>query len=83
MTTHLAQLDVKAKTRDDLALVHASKCGNVAAFEQLVKRYDRKLLRIAQSVTHNIEDSQDAVQEDFLKAYQHLAEFREASQFST
>ena len=64
-------------------LVHASKNGDVAAFEQLVKRYDRKLLRIAQSVTHNREDSQDAVQEAFLKAYQHLADFREASQFST
>ena len=54
-------------------LVHASKKGDVAAFEELVKRYDRKLLRIAQSVTHNREDSQDAVQEAFLKAYQHLA----------
>ena len=70
-------------TSDDLDLVHASQNGDVAAFEQLVKRYDRKLLRIAQSVTHNREDSQDAVQETFLKAYQHLAEFREESQFST
>jgi RNA polymerase sigma-70 factor (ECF subfamily) len=57
--------------------------GDVAAFEQLVKRYDRKLLRIAQCVTHNREDSQDAVQEAFLKAYQNMAEFREDSQFST
>ena len=38
---------------DDTDLVHASKDGDVTAFEQLVKRYDRKLLRIAQSVTHN------------------------------
>jgi RNA polymerase sigma-70 factor (ECF subfamily) len=50
---------------DDLDLVHATKNGDVAAFEQLVKRYDGKLLRIAQSITHNREDSQDAVQEDF------------------
>jgi RNA polymerase sigma-70 factor (ECF subfamily) len=68
---------------NDLDLVHASKNGDVNAFEQLVKRYDRKLFRIAQSVTHNREDSQDAVQEAFLKAYQHLAAFREDSQFST
>jgi RNA polymerase sigma-70 factor (ECF subfamily) len=68
---------------DDLDLVHASKNGDVAAFEQLVKKYDRQLLRIAQSVTHNREDSQDAVQEAFFKAYQKLAEFREDSQFST
>jgi len=68
---------------DDLDLVHASKNGDIAAFEQLVKRYDRKLLRIAQSVAHNREDSQDAVQEAFLKAYQNLTTFREDSKFST
>jgi RNA polymerase sigma-70 factor, ECF subfamily len=83
MTADSAQLAVRAVASDDLDLVHASKNGDVAAFEQLVKRYDRKLFRIAQSVTHNREDSQDAVQEAFLKAYQHLAEFREDSQFST
>jgi RNA polymerase sigma-70 factor, ECF subfamily len=83
MATHTAQFAVKAVPRDDLDLVQASKGGDVAAFEQLVKRYDRKLFRIAQSVTHNREDSQDAVQEAFLKAYQHLYEFRGDSQFST
>jgi RNA polymerase sigma-70 factor (ECF subfamily) len=83
MAAHSAQFEVRAGANDDLDLVHASKHGDVAAFEQLVKRYDRKLLRIAQSVTHNREDSQDAVQEAFLKAYQNLAQFREDSQFST
>jgi RNA polymerase sigma-70 factor, ECF subfamily len=68
---------------NDLDLVHASKNGDVAAFEQLVKRYDRRLLRISQSVTRNREDSEDAVQEALLKAFQNLAEFREDSQFST
>lgn len=68
---------------DDLDLVHASKNGDITAFEQLVKRYDRKLYRIAQSITHNREDSQDAVQEALLKAFQNLGEFREESQFST
>jgi RNA polymerase sigma-70 factor (ECF subfamily) len=68
---------------DDLELVHATKDGDVSAFEELVKRYDCKLFRIAQSVTRNREDSQDAVQEAFLKAFQHLADFREACQFST
>ncbi len=83
MAAYAAQFEVRTADADDLDLVHASKNGDVAAFEQLVKRYDRKLLRIAQSVTHNREDSQDAVQEAFLKAYQNLAEFREHSQFST
>src|SRR6266404_2792440 len=83
MAAYAEQFEVRTAAADDLDLVHASKNGDVAAFEQLVKRYDRRLLRIAQSVTHNREDSQDAVQEAFLKAYQNLADFREACQFST
>ena len=68
---------------NDLDLVHASKEGDAAAFEQLVKRYDRRLLRISRTVTRNREDSEDAVQEALLKAFQNLADFREHSQFST
>src|ERR1700683_5797655 len=83
MTVGLAELAVRALANDELDLVHATKNGDVAAFEQLVKRYDRKLLRIAQSITHNWEDSQDAVKEVFLKAYQNLSAFREDCKFST
>ena len=72
-----AQLAVTQTASDDLALVHASKSGDVAAFEEPVKRYDRKLLRIAQHLTHNREDAEDVVQEAFLKAFQHLSQFRE------
>jgi RNA polymerase sigma-70 factor (ECF subfamily) len=68
---------------DDMALVHACKKGDAAAFEQLVKRYDARLLSIAQHVTHNREDAQDAVQEAFLKVFRKLTQFRENSQFST
>jgi RNA polymerase sigma-70 factor, ECF subfamily len=83
MSAYSAELEVRVVASDDLDLVHASKNGDAAAFEQLVKKYDRKLFQIAQSVTHNREDSQDVVQEAFLKAYQHLDEFREDSKFST
>src|SRR6266403_121914 len=83
MNLDSAQFAVKAMASDDLDLVHACKDGDVAAFEQLVRRYDRKLHRIAQHVTHNREDAQDAVQEAFLKAFQKLEQFQENSKFST
>src|SRR5580700_337502 len=83
MTANSTQLAVREVASDDLQLVHASKKGDVAAFEQLVKRYDRRLLRIAQTVTRNREDSEDAVQEALFKAFQNLSDFREDSQFST
>ena len=81
--TESAQFRIRSETDDDLDLVHASQNGDVAAFEQIVKRYDDKLFRIARSVTHNREDSQDAVQEAFLKAFQDSGRFRGDSQFST
>ena len=86
MGTITADFESFAMTKvpdDDLALVHASRGGDVAAFEQLVKRYDGKLLRIAQNVTHNPEDAEEAVQEAFFKAYQKLGQFREHAKFST
>jgi RNA polymerase sigma-70 factor (ECF subfamily) len=68
---------------DDTSLVHACKQGDVDAFEPLVKRYDAKLFRIAQHITHNREDAEEVVQEAFLKAFRNLGSFQEKSQFST
>ena len=67
----------------DLPLVEASKRGDTCAFEELVKRYDRRLLRIALNVTHNRDDAEDAVQDAFLKAYRNLDKFRADAKFST
>jgi RNA polymerase sigma-70 factor (ECF subfamily) len=76
-------IGLKTTGYDDIALVHACKAGDAAAFEELVKRYDTKLFRIACHITHNQEDAQDAVQEAFLKAFRKITQFRENSQFST
>lgn len=49
MAEDLTQFGVteNEKTSEDMDLVHACKNGDDSAFEQLVKRYDRKLFRIA------------------------------------
>jgi len=83
VSPHSAKLEATETASDDLALVHASQRGEVCAFEELVKRYDRKLHRIAQHLLHNREDAEDVVQEAFLKAFLHLDQFREDSKFST
>ena len=85
-TTMIEGATLPAKTHmpdDDLVLVQAVRGGDVAAFEQLVKRYDAKLLRIAQNVTHNSEDAEEVVQEAFFKAYQKLDQFQGHAKFST
>jgi RNA polymerase sigma-70 factor (ECF subfamily) len=67
----------------DLPLVEASQSGDVSAFEELVRRYDRKLLRIALNVTLNCDDAEEAVQDAFFKAYRNLDRFRADAKFST
>ena len=68
---------------DELTLVHAAKAGDISAFEELVRRYDRNVFRIAQHITQNREDAEDVVQDAFLKAYQNLGNFQEQSKFYT
>ena len=67
----------------DWPLVESSRSGDVSAFEELVRRYDRKLYRIAQGITHNNEDAEEVVQTAFLKAYQNLDRFQGNARFST
>ena len=68
---------------EELALVRSAKAGDVNAFEELVRRYDRNVFRIAQHITQNREDAEDVVQDAFLKAYQNLERFQEQSKFYT
>jgi len=74
---------VRDANTDEMALVQAAKRGDVAAFEQLVKRYDRNIFRIAQHITQNREDAEDVVQDAFLKAYGNLEQFQGNSKFYT
>ena len=68
---------------DELSLVRAAKAGSMEAFEQLIRRYDRNVFRIAQHITQNREDAEDVVQDAFLKAFQNLQGFQEQSKFYT
>src|SRR5919109_1745719 len=77
------QPKVSEPVSDELTLVQAAKGGDVAAFEELVKRYDRNVFRIAQHITQNREDAEDVVQDAFLKAYSNLNQFQEQSKFYT
>jgi RNA polymerase sigma-70 factor, ECF subfamily len=68
---------------DEPLLVAAAKSGDSAAFEELVNRYERKIFRLTMNITRNHEDAEDAMQDAFMKAYSHLADFQEDSRFYT
>ncbi len=68
---------------DEHLLVAAAKSGDVAAFEELVNRYERKIFRLTMNITGNREDAEDAMQDAFLKSYSHLKTFQGDSRFYT
>jgi RNA polymerase sigma-70 factor, ECF subfamily len=68
---------------DDFVLIRQAQQGNTAAFEELVRNYDRPVLRLAIHLTGSREDGQDIYQEAFLRAYINLARFRFECSFYT
>lgn len=68
---------------NDLELVNSSVAGDIMAFEELVRRYEKKVFTIAFRMTGNREDAADLTQEAFIKAYRALARFRGDAAFQT
>ena len=78
------QLEARQQQRaEDDDLIRAAQKGERQAFDALVRRYDRSVLRLALHVLGNEQDAQDVHQEAFLKAYRHLANFRFECSFYT
>ncbi len=68
---------------DDERLVSLCKKGDDGAFEELVKRHQKKMLNIAFRMTGNYEDACEIVQDAFVAAYKAIRRFEERSRFST
>jgi RNA polymerase sigma-70 factor (ECF subfamily) len=68
---------------DEGALVAAAKRGDMAAFEELVNRYESRIFRLTMNITQNREDAEDATQEAFLKSFRSLDRFLGGSRFYT
>jgi RNA polymerase sigma-70 factor (ECF subfamily) len=68
---------------EDSALIARAQAGERAAFDVLVRRYDRDVLRLILRVVHNQELAGDLYQEAFLRIYRNLHRFRLESSFYT
>jgi RNA polymerase sigma-70 factor, ECF subfamily len=73
----------QAEGADDSALIRDAQRGDAAAFEELVRRYDGPVLRLALHLTGSEQDAQDIYQEAFLRAYRNLPRFRFDCSFYT
>lgn len=67
----------------DQILVERVQRGDKKAFELLVSKYQRKLMRLVSRLIHDQAEAEDVVQEAFIKAYRALPQFRGESAFYT
>jgi len=79
----MTQPQPAAEPNGEGTLVQQAKSGDVAAFTELITRYERKIFRLARNITQNQEDAEDVLQEVFMKAYTHLSSFEGNSKFYT
>jgi len=67
----------------DMELVGRIRGGDLDAFETLMNRHSQRLYRTLICLLGDPEEARDALQDTFLKAFQHLASFEGRSKFST
>lgn len=61
----------------DANLLKSAKQGDFSGFEQLVRRYHKRLLRLTLGMVGRPEEAEEVVQEVFLQAFRHLATVRD------
>lgn len=67
----------------DQLLVERVQRGDKKAFELLVSKYQRKLMRLVSRLVHDQAEAEDVVQESFIKAYRAMGNFRGDAAFYT
>ena len=78
-----ASLSTVPADAGDAQLAARAARGDTAAFELIMRRHNRLLFRTARSILRNDADTEDVLQEAYLRAWRALGSFREEARLST
>jgi RNA polymerase sigma-70 factor (ECF subfamily) len=70
-------------TEADNSIVERYLAGDMTAFDELMIRYERQIYRVCYRFVNNRDDAMDLAQEVFIKAFEHLSNFRRESSMKT
>lgn len=71
------------KKLNDAEVITSFIAGEERAFQELVARYQKKLLNFVYGMTGDREKAEDLVQEVFIRVYHHIGRFDRSKKFST
>lgn len=78
-----AQKEESAPEDPDAQTVARVQAGETDAFEELVRSHGRRIYRSLMGILGDSDEAEDALQDVFMKAFEHIAEFQGRSRFST
>lgn len=66
----------------DQEIVDRVKAGDTALYEIIMRRYNQRLYRVARAILRDDAEAEDVMQDAYVRAYQHLAQFAGRAPFS-
>ena len=72
-----------AETLTDEQIVGRVLKGDTAVFELIMRRHNQRLFRTARAILRNETEAEDAVQQAYISAYEHLGQFQGDARFGT
>jgi RNA polymerase sigma-70 factor (ECF subfamily) len=69
--------------KSDGELIRESRRGGKEAFQELVRRYQKRIMAVALGMVHNPDDAMEIVQDAFVKAYENIDRFKGESSVYT
>ena len=73
----------RAEGCPDEDLIGRVLAGEIALFELLMRRHNQRIYRAIRSILRDDSESEDVMQETYVRAYEHLAQFEGRARFST
>ena len=83
MSPTTLELINSAEMLSDEEVVRRILQGETALFELIMRRYNQRLYRVARAILRDDSEAEDVVQDAYVRAYQHLAQFAGRSRFAT
>jgi len=73
----------KMEAWSDQEIVSRVLAGETALYELIMRRYNQRLYRAVRAILRDENETEDVMQDAYVRAYQHLNQFAGRSQFST
>ncbi len=83
MTEPITPLETQLSTLSDSEVVARILAGENQLYEVIIRRYNQRLYRIARSILLDPDESEDVLQETYVRAFEHLTQFEGRALFST